>query len=62
MTVREVIDSQIPSVTHKTYVVYQFPTKALLNPEKEASMLQDKEIWIEPARIHSPGKFGKQKL
>ena len=57
MTVQEVIDSQIPSVTHRPYVVYQFPSRALLNPEKEASVLQDQEIWIEPAHVHTqPGE------
>ena len=56
MTVREVIDSQIPSVTQKTYVVYQFPSRALLNPEKEAIVLQDQEIWIEPAHSQGLGK------
>ena len=57
MTVQQVIDSQIPYITDKPYVVYQFPSRALLNPEKEASVLQDQEIWIEPARIQSPGEI-----
>jgi hypothetical protein len=62
MTVQEVIDSQIPSVANKPYMVYQFPSKALLNPEKEASILQDQEIWIEPVRIHSPDEVGDERL
>ena len=60
MTVQQVIETEIPNLINKSYLVYQFPSKALLNPEKEASVLQGQEIWIELARMHSPGmQFAK---
>ena len=55
MTVQQVIETEIPNLINKSYLVYQFPSKALLNPAKEASVLQGQEIWIELARMHSPG-------
>ena len=55
-TVQQVIESEMPEISHSGYQVYQFPSRALLNPEKEASVLQDQEISIEPMRHSSPGK------
>ena len=37
--------------------VYHFPSRALLNPEKDASVLQDQEICIEPMRLHNKGIY-----
>lgn len=55
-SVQQVIESaQIPNLSHTGYQVYQFPSRALLNPEKDASVLQDQEISIEPMRVSSPG-------
>ena len=56
-SVQQVIESaEIPNLSHSGYQVYQFPSRALLNPEKDASVLQDQEISIEPMRVSSPGK------
>ena len=55
-TVQQVIESEMPEISHSGYQVYQFPSRALLNPQKEASVLQDQEISIEPMRHSSPGK------
>ena len=52
-TVQQVIETEIPDLAH--YQVYQFPSRALLNPEKDARVLQDQEISIEPMRMTSPG-------
>ena len=37
--------------------VYHFPSRALLNPEKDAGVLQDQEICIEPMRLHNKGNL-----
>ncbi len=55
MTVQQVIENELPQLTNTSYLVYQFPSKALLNPERDASVLQGQEIWIEPARLESTG-------
>ncbi len=55
-TVQQVIETGIPEFSSTSYQVYQFPSRALLNPEKDASVLQDQEISIEPMRSSSPGK------
>ena len=55
MTVQQVIETEIPNISRTGYQVYQFPSRALLNPEKDASVLQDQEISIEPMRFRSPG-------
>lgn len=62
MTVQQVIETEIPNLINKSYLVYQFPSKALLNPEKEASVLQGQEIWIELARMHSPEEANDQRF
>lgn len=49
-TVKQVIDSGIPSISKAGYQVFQYPARALLNPQKEASILRDQEIWIEPVQ------------
>lgn len=49
--------AEIPNLSHTGYQVYQFPSRALLNPEKDASVLQDQEISIEPMRVSSPGNY-----
>lgn len=55
---QQVIESaDIPNLSQSGYQVYQFPSRALLNPEKDASVLQDQEISIEPMRAVSPGEF-----
>lgn len=56
-SVQQVIESEIPDLSQTGYQVYQFPSRALLNPEKDASVLQDQEISIEPMRAASPGKY-----
>ena len=61
-TVQQVIESEMPEIVHSGYQVYQFPSRALLNPEKEASVLQDQEISIEPMRQTSPGERGEEPL
>ncbi|XP_064404393.1 uncharacterized protein LOC135349721 isoform X2 [Halichondria panicea] len=53
-TVQQVIETGIPEFSSTSYQVYQFPSRALLNPEKDASVLQDQEISIEPMRSSSP--------
>jgi len=58
MTVQQVIEAEIPDIARTGYQVYQFPSRALLNPEKDASVLQDQEISIEPMRFRSPGVSG----
>ena len=30
--------------------MYQYPSRALLNPQKDASILREQEIWIEPVK------------
>jgi len=55
MTVQQVIEMQIPDISRTGYQVYHFPSRALLNPEKDASVLQEQEISIEPMRLRSPG-------
>ncbi len=55
-TVQQVIETGIPEFSSTSYQVYQYPSRALLNPEKDASVLQDQEISIEPMRSSSPGK------
>ena len=58
-SVQQVIESaDIPNLSQSGYQVYQFPSRALLNPEKDASVLQDQEISIEPLRPMSPGECG----
>ena len=54
-TVQQVIEAGIPEFSTTSYQVYQFPSRALLNPEKDANILQDQEISIEPLRSFSPG-------
>ncbi len=54
-SVQQVIESEIPDLSQTGYQVYQFPSRALLNPEKDASVLQDQEISIEPMRAATPG-------
>ena len=54
-TVRQVIEKEIPQISRTAYQVYQFPSRALLNPAKDASVLQDQEIWIEPTHVETPG-------
>ena len=59
-SVQQVIESaDIPNLAQSGYQVYQFPSRALLNPEKDASVLQDQEISIEPMRANSPGGCGQ---
>ena len=53
---QQVIESEIPHLSQTGYQVYQFPSRALLNPEKDVGVLQDQEISIEPMREASPGK------
>ena len=50
------IEKEIPQISRTAYQVYQFPSRALLNPAKDASVLQDQEIWIEPTHIETPGE------
>lgn len=57
---QQVIESaDIPNLSRTGYQVYQFPSRALLNPEKDASVLQDQEISIEPMRAVSPGELAR---
>lgn len=55
-TVQQVIEAGIPQFSTTSYQVFQFPSRVLLNPEKDASVLQDQEISIEPMKSSSPGK------
>ena len=57
---QQVIESEIPELSQIGYQVYQYPSRALLNPEKDASVLQDQEISIEPMRSASPGELGRR--
>jgi len=54
-TVQQVIESSIPEFSTTSYQVFLYPSKALLNPEKDARVLQDQEISIEPMRASPPG-------
>jgi len=62
MTVQQVIEAEIPDIARTGYQVYQFPSRALLNPEKDASVLQDQEISIEPMRFRSPDNVSDERL
>ena len=55
MTVQQVIENKLPQLTNTSYLVYQFPSKALFNPERDALVLQGQEIWIEPSRQDNTG-------
>ena len=56
MTVQEVIETEIPDLFQQGYQVFQFPSRALLNPEKDASVLHDQEISIEPMKLIGSGE------
>ena len=56
MTVQEVVEAELPEVGQIAYQVYQFPSRALLNPEREVTVLKDQEISIEPMQTSMGGK------
>ena len=56
MTVQEVVEAELPEVGQIAYQVYQFPSRALLNPEREVTVLKDQEISIEPMQTSLNGK------
>ncbi|CAI8013553.1 hypothetical protein GBAR_LOCUS8577 [Geodia barretti] len=62
MTVQQVIETEIPDISRTGYQVYHFPSRALLNPEKDAGVLQDQEICIEPMRLHNKGEVNDKRL
>ena len=53
MTVQQVVETELPEVGQFAYQVYQFPSRALLNPERDATVLRDQEISIEPMMTSS---------
>ena len=55
MTVQEVVEAELPEVGQFAYQVYQFPSRALLNPEREVTVLRDQEISIEPMQASVNG-------
>ena len=57
MTVQEVVEAaELPEVGRIAYQVYQFPSRALLNPEREVTVLKNQEISIEPMQASMNGK------
>ena len=56
MTVQEVVEAELPEVGQIAYQVYQFPSRALLNPEREVTVLKNQEISIEPMQTSMSGK------
>ena len=56
MTVQEVVEAELPEVGQVAYQVYQFPSRALLNPERDVTVLKNQEISIEPMQTSLSGK------